>query len=645
MHRQEAAACYSRALKNGQRCYRSCVHQGRYPYPQVLEEILSDTLVAGYVELGLLDIPLGQVEGTKTVGRRSAFAANFMPLLDPHTEFAEKWISLCQAHLGDTGIRDPVRCYEYMGRFYVQEGNKRVSVLKSFGAVTVPAYVTRAIPVWSEETAVQVYYEFLDFYRLSRVYRVRFTQPGGFAKLQAALGFDPGHVWTEEERRSFLSDFAVFQRSYYKLGGARRPATTAEALLVWLGLYPLQDLRGMDTAALEKSLRAIWPDVTAAGRGGPIAVTTQSELPEKKGLGRLVDSVLLPNHLNAAFVYDHPPEQSPWLRDHERGRVLLEQTMGDTVTAKTYLTEGEDPVAVMERAVAEGAQVLVAPTPPLIAPCRRLAAGHPQLRVLNCSVAMPYPGVRTYHGRMYEGAFIAGAAAGAVAAEDTVGYLAENPLFGTPASINAFALGVRLTNPRGRVALEWSCLPGDPVARLRARGVRVVFGRSSTGESSGRCLFRLTGEREEPLLLVDWVWGSVYIRLMRSILHGGWDSLSAGDKAVNYWWGLDSGAITVSAQPALPDGVAALTGILRQGVAGGEVSPFHRKIRSQDGEIRNDGRRWFGPEEILYLDWLCDTVEGEIPPFDRLTDQARPRMRLQGIYRQSIPPEMEGPLL
>ncbi len=60
------------------------------------------------------------------------------------------------------GIRDPIRCYEYMGRFYVQEGNKRVSVLKSYGAPAIDAFVTRVIPAYSQDQAVQVYYEFLN---------------------------------------------------------------------------------------------------------------------------------------------------------------------------------------------------------------------------------------------------------------------------------------------------------------------------------------------------------------------------------------------------------------------------------------------------------------------------------------------------
>ena len=118
MSRQEAHEQYVRALKQGQKTYRDRVAHGQYPYLPVLDEILlEDTSVAGRVDMGVLEIPTEQIVGTKTAGRRSAFAAGFMPLLDSDTEFACKWMDLCAAHLGDEGIRDPIRCYEYLGRF------------------------------------------------------------------------------------------------------------------------------------------------------------------------------------------------------------------------------------------------------------------------------------------------------------------------------------------------------------------------------------------------------------------------------------------------------------------------------------------------------------------------------------------------
>ena len=272
MSQSEAGVQYAKALKAGQKTYRECVLAGRYPYLQILDEILTNSMISGRVDLGVIDVPAEQIVGTKSAGRTRAFAADFMPLLPPSSEFAAKWTELCAAHLGDEGIRDPIRCYEYMGRFYVQEGNKRVSVLKSFGARSVPGYVTRLIPVYSDDEAVAMYYEFLDFYRLSSLYGVYFSRRGGYAKLQAALGYDPDHVWSEEERRRFQSSFFFFREAFRKLGGAELGITPADALLVWLEFYPLGTIKELSTAEIHKTLAAIWPDVRARAEAEPIEV-------------------------------------------------------------------------------------------------------------------------------------------------------------------------------------------------------------------------------------------------------------------------------------------------------------------------------------------------------------------------------------
>ena len=120
---------YKKALRQGQRDYRSCLAQGIYPYLQVLNEIMPNLEEAKRVELGLVDIPMERIVGTLTQGRSKAFSRNFLPLLEPDSEFADKWAHLCQAQ-SDEGIRDPVKAFEYMNHFYIQEGNKRVSVLK-----------------------------------------------------------------------------------------------------------------------------------------------------------------------------------------------------------------------------------------------------------------------------------------------------------------------------------------------------------------------------------------------------------------------------------------------------------------------------------------------------------------------------------
>ena len=150
-----------------------------------LDDILKEKNIVAVreVPLGLVQIPSELIVGTKTAGRSSAFSKSFKPLLKENTEFAYKWMALYKAHLNE-GIREPIKAYEFMNKFYVEEGNKRVSVLKFFDAVSIPGNVTRIVPPRTEEKENKIYYEFMDFYALSRINYIWFTQLGSFAKLQ-----------------------------------------------------------------------------------------------------------------------------------------------------------------------------------------------------------------------------------------------------------------------------------------------------------------------------------------------------------------------------------------------------------------------------------------------------------------------------
>ena len=177
---------YKSALRAGQRAYRARIARGQSPYLAVLDDVLKGVDIVAQEPLGLVEIPAESIVGTKTSGRHTAFAPNFMPLLEPDTEFAVKWSNLCDAHL-EEGIHTPIIAFEYMNRFYVQEGNKRVSVLKYYGAVKIPGTVTRLIPARTEDLENKIYYEFLDFYKLSKVNYVHFSKLGGYNKLQTLV--------------------------------------------------------------------------------------------------------------------------------------------------------------------------------------------------------------------------------------------------------------------------------------------------------------------------------------------------------------------------------------------------------------------------------------------------------------------------
>ena len=61
----------------------------------------------------------------------------------------------------------PIIAYEHMNKFYVLEGNKRVSVLKYFKATSIMGEVTRIVPRKTDDKNIKIYYEYMDFYELS----------------------------------------------------------------------------------------------------------------------------------------------------------------------------------------------------------------------------------------------------------------------------------------------------------------------------------------------------------------------------------------------------------------------------------------------------------------------------------------------
>ena len=129
---------YHNARVAGRKAYRADVQAGRYPYLPALDDMISYSETQGEYPLGRVDIPLNLIVGTKTAGRQKAFASNFMPLLGENTEFGMKWATLYDSQLNE-GIRDPIKAYEFMNKFYVEEGNKRVSVMRAmeiFGKLT-----------------------------------------------------------------------------------------------------------------------------------------------------------------------------------------------------------------------------------------------------------------------------------------------------------------------------------------------------------------------------------------------------------------------------------------------------------------------------------------------------------------------------
>lgn len=636
---------YSRAKKLGSKAYHAALQRGEDPYLPVLDELVPDHLSLTRVSLGVVNIPAERLVGTSTKGRTSAFSCNFMPLLDENSEFALKWGVLHHSVVKD-GLRDPIKVLEYMNRFYVVEGNKRVSVLKYLDSPMIEGDVTRIIPKRTEDKENKIYFEFLDFYKDTRINYIWFSEEGSFSRLCELVGKQPGERWSGEELADFQAAYVRFSAAYNLAGGDLLKITVGDAFLIYLQVYGYSKETFLNSSEIRERLNRLRNEFKARSQDESISLVLTAE-GQKPGLLRsIIHSG--PQKMRAAFVNNRSPQVSGWTYWHELGKNRVETVFGDKVeTRMVNNVAPEKCESVIEDLIDQGSNIVFTTSPVLLDGAMKAAIKHPDVKVLNCSLLPSYHAVRSYYLRMYEAKFIIGAIAGAVCDNNRIGYIADYPVYGAPASINAFALGARLTNPRAKVYLQWSTMKdADPMAAFAADDVRVISNRDISAPSHQSMEFGLYLQKAsgtQNLAMPVWNWGRLYEDLLRRVQNGVWrtDAIQNGAQALNYWWGMDANAIDVFYSHKLDSGTRRMADLLRHQVRSGGLRPFAETILSQDGELRCSSGKALTPAEIISMDWLADNVIGSIPSAEDMKPEALPFVEIQGIHSVKAPDTSE----
>ncbi len=627
---------YMKAFKSGKKDYQFRMLRGEKPTLLVLDDIMPEKGSYHEVPLGLVQVPIAQIVGTKTVGRSSSFAGNFMPILRDDTEFASKWINLSESQK-EEGIRDPIKVYEYMNKFYVEEGNKRVSVMKYFGAVSIPGNVTRIVPKRTGDRENRIYYEFMDFYQAAPINYIWFSQEGSFGKLQETVGKAPGEMWSEDELLKFSALYTRFTNEYEAKGGSKLKITTGDAFLAFISLHGYDEVDEKTTNELRDLIVKSWEEFELLQEEEDIELKMKPSS-EKKSKPLL--SMLLPlssHKLKAAFIYEKTPGTSAWTYAHELGRLYVEQIFADELTTVSYENGTEDNVDILiQKAIESGCKLIFTTTPPFVQASVKAAIANPEVRILNCSLNTSHRYIRTYYSRMHEAKFLMGAIAGAMAENNKLMYIADYPIFGSIANINAFALGAKMINPRAKVYLEWSTRKEiDLDEKIRETGAACISGRDMViPEEASRFfgIYHMEGDHPRNLAMPLYHWGKFYEQLLRTILGGNWkDDDAPSTKAINYWWGMSAGVIDVVCSRQLPIGTRRLVELLKGTISSEKLNPFSGVLYSQTGIVQEDPERSLHPEEIMTMDWLAENVIGSIPTKEELTEKAEPVIKQQGV--------------
>jgi basic membrane protein A len=358
--------------------------------------------------------------------------------------------------------------------------------------------------------------------------------------------------------------------------------------------------------------------LTACGPATPVATEAPAEpveeAPEEK--------------LKVAFIYIGQAGDLGWTYEHDRGRKVLEEKLGDKIETVVVPDVPDWEPATSEKAirdvVQQGAKVVFATSFGYMDPMQTVAQDYPDVIFEHCSGYKTADNMATYFGRIYQPRYLSGLVAGRMTENNFIGYVAAHPIPEVIRGINAFTLGVRKANPDATVHVVWTNTWYDPVKEREAgealldEGADIIAQHQDTTEpqkaAKERGLLSVGYDSDMAQFVGDtvltspvWNWGKYYVTTVQAVLDGTWETHQ-------YWGGLEDDAVELATfSPKVPDDVKALVEEERQTILGGDWDVFCGPINDQDGNEKVADGQCMSDGDMLGMDWFVEGVVGTIP--------------------------------
>ena len=630
---------YIKAKKKAEKQVSDAMKAHKEPFLPSLDQ-LTDINKATREDLGSFEIPLQLIVGCVNNSRANAFSCEYLPLFNADSEFAYKWARVFEYQI-EEGISDPVLCYEYLGYFYVSEGNKRVSVLKYLNSPLVYAHVIRIYPSEKDE----LYEEFLQFYNAVGIYNIHFSEKGNYRKLAALLKISLDEKCSREKTNAILAAYLRFAQAFLRVSRNTLQESVAEAFLVYLQTYGFASLLDVAPRELENRIDMLWEEILfAADHIEADIIEDPQDVPETENIFRRLSSAISlkpkyseKNPLKAAFLHRYDPDISAWSREHFKAENILKKMYGEILQVFIYraLKNDENIKTAAENAILSGCEVIFTLTPEDMEITHRLSLTYPDVRFYNCSLNQSYPSVPTFYCKLYEVKFLMGALAASLSEGNVLGYVADYPIYGSCANINAFAIGAALINPKASIKLLWSTsdryLWRDIIEK---ENITIVSAHDLTKPEWGsdeRGLFeKKEKEANRKIAQIVYHWEKYYDLILQDIFNS---NLQQENVSLNYWYGISTGVIDIQISDDLSYYSHKLIDRLKEALINGRLSPFEGEVHSQDGIQKVRYSPAMTNREIIEMNWLNDNVDGSIITVDEMIESARAVVGISGIER------------
>lgn len=161
--------------------------------------------------------------------------------------------------------------------------------------------------------------------------------------------------------------------------------------------------------------------------------------------------------VKAGFIYVGPIGDFGWSHAHEQGRLHVEEKFPwlDTVYVES-VPEG-DASRIIDRFVQEEkCDIIFTTSFGYMNDTLEAGERYPDTTFMHCSGFKQTENVGTYFGDLYQAYYLNGIMAGALTKTDKIGYVAAFPISELVRHINAFALGIKVSNPDAEVHIRWT---------------------------------------------------------------------------------------------------------------------------------------------------------------------------------------------
>ncbi len=330
--------------------------------------------------------------------------------------------------------------------------------------------------------------------------------------------------------------------------------------------------------------------------------------------------------LKIAFIYIGQPGDLGYTYEHERGRLMLVEALGDQIETITVpdVPEGPDAEKAIRDVVEAGAKVVFTTSFGYMDPTATVAAEYPDVIFEHCSGYVTADNMATYFGRIYQPRYLAGLVAGSMTTDNFIGYVGAFPIPEVIRGINAFTLGAQAVNPDVEVHVVWTNTWYDPVLEREAaqalldEGADIIAqhqdttepqkaaqeaGKLSIGYDSDMAQFVGDTVLTSPM----WNWGEYYIATVQAILDGTWETHQ-------YWGGLaDNVVMLADFSPLVPDDVKTLVETEKAKLIDGSMDVFCGPIADQEGNIVVAEGECMSDADMLGFNWFVNGVVGTIP--------------------------------